>query len=150
MVSFAYAEIQESRKAFEECYQIYDSLIGQYSVLLEKATTERDDDISRAVSETQASTSNGDTKMEENEDDGTQKTLAGEIAQIRENITKKAAPRIDSLKRALANVWITEMRFARRAEVRKACTKLAGVPKQSRRASNKLVLFLGKLVRRRI
>jgi len=44
---------------------------------------------------------------------------------VRKEIRERRRPEIESVKKAVANVWITEMRFARRSDVRPLFLSLA-------------------------
>lgn len=58
------------------------------------------------------------------ETESRQKTVQ-EKEELKDVIRKKREPEIALAKKAAANVWITEMRFARRAEVRCSCSALS-------------------------
>jgi len=131
-------------------------LIESYHKDLDEAILKRDAEINSAVEHAQSAVkpstaNNGDsTKMTE-EAINEETTVGEEIVQIKEAITKKAQPEIDALKKAAASAWITEMRFARRAEVRFCCRQsVYNSCWPVYRVSNKRELSLQKLENRHI
>lgn len=119
LLAYTLSEWEEGKGDFAICHQIYDGLIayfhGQLAALNAATAVETTEalkqlDLTSAVEQTDAVDTNGDDvesrqqKMEE-----------------RENLTKlikeKRQAEVDTNTKAAANVWITKMRFARRAEV---------------------------------
>lgn len=123
LLSFALAENYESRRNLSACYRIYDGLVDDIQKALLASEAARDSRIEAAVQQAKAAlvaqqSTNGGVDDNVHGDDEDQSTLAEEIVQIKDEISAQAQVGIDELKRSLASVWIAEMRFARRSEVR--------------------------------
>ena len=124
LVAYAYCEVEEGRRNFEDCYKTYESLIEKYHQGLDKLIAKRDQEIAAATEQAkilqgqkpEQEVDSKDTVMNGGEEN--EKTLGEEMIQIRDTLTNRANPPIEAMKRAAASVWITQMRFARRAEVR--------------------------------
>lgn len=59
-----------------------------------------------------------DGREEEAESVEAREKRSQEIEELKKEIRERKAPEIETVKKAVANVWITEMRFARRSDVR--------------------------------
>lgn len=124
-MAFALAELQESRRNVSACYKLYEGLVQALQTTLVASEADRHARIEAAVQEAKTAVShqsrpvNGhDELLHAEEEEQSDRTLAEEIIQIKDTIAAEAQVGIDELERSLASVWIAEMRFARRCEVR--------------------------------
>lgn len=111
LLGFAHAETLESRRAFDEAHEVYNSLLDRYHTLISQSSNLRDAEIQNATEQAQSNSGVSTAQLEG------EQTLAEMVAQMREAITERCRPGMEALKSAAASVWIAQMRFARRAEV---------------------------------
>jgi hypothetical protein len=112
LLTFALAELEESRKDFPKAHALFSGLLGRLQPTLEKTKASIVDEIAAAV----ASVADvvAPTKTTGNHlitDPSQRRSKAEEVRVRRERET-------DELEKGVALAWIMYMRFARRAEVR--------------------------------
>jgi cleavage stimulation factor subunit 3 len=86
--------------------------------------------------------------MDNAENETGEKTIGEEIVQIREAVTKRAQPAMESLKKACATIWIGQMRFARRAEGIKQARAVFGKARKSPSLTWQIIEANGELLLR--
>ena len=123
LVHYAYIESEEGKGNFEECHKVYNALVERIQAEIEFVNTATKTEINEALAE--KARLEAQEKEARNQNQNMDDTdIIGEDVRIqeRENIKKaiedSRAGESDELKRLGANVWIMQMRFARRAEVR--------------------------------
>lgn len=117
LLHFAFAEAEESKRSFVETHATYDSLSNRLQAQLDRLNAETEQAAVEAADLAKAAWSNaGPSRMDE---DGVESTQSDAVAAARQKVVDGAAPRVTSIKNALASVWIAQMRFARRSEGKK-------------------------------
>ncbi|GAA5863399.1 hypothetical protein JCM1840_007513 [Sporobolomyces johnsonii] len=114
LLAFTLADIEESKQDFTACYAIYDSLIEHLYGRIAQLEATVEEEMKEAVEELE--TQNEEDKTEEEDNVETREKKAEDVENAKKAVREKRQPEIDSLKRMAANVWITEMRFARRSD----------------------------------
>lgn len=122
LLHYAYVELAETKGNTQECHQVYNGLIEQFQKEIDSLNASIATEIQQAldekakVEEEEKATlrSQGQVKSEEDEKD--EGVRARERESITKAITDSKASALGELKRLAANVWIMQMRFARRAE----------------------------------
>lgn len=104
-------------------HAIYDALIEHFHSRLNALDEATQADLSVAL----ASYDVAETAVNGEDAEAREKKLQ-EKEQITTAITAKRQREVDVVKKAAANVWITQMKFARRAEVRSASYVFAKAP----------------------
>lgn len=125
LLAYTLADLQEGKQDLASCYSIYDSLIEHLYARITQLEATVEAEIVEAVAEKEAKKEEeeeekveGADAAEEEDTVETREKKALEIEEVKKEVREKRQPEIDSVKRAAANVWITEMRFARRSDVR--------------------------------
>lgn len=120
LLGYTLAELEEGRGELPACYKIYDDLISHFHARLASLETATEQEIVEAMAAFDAAAELEEQKPElggfGDEAEGRQKTVQ-EKEEAKVAIRKRREEEVNVAKRAAANVWITEMRFARRAEV---------------------------------
>lgn len=120
LVHYAYIESEEGKGNLEECHKVYNGLIERIQAEIENVNTATKTEVKEALDEKARLDAQEKEAITQNMDDA---DVVGEDVRIqeRENIQKAIEDgrkgKLDELKRLGANVWIMQMRFARRAEV---------------------------------
>ncbi|GAA5920123.1 hypothetical protein JCM1841_004448 [Sporobolomyces salmonicolor] len=114
LLAYTLADIEESKQDFTACYAIYDSLIEHLYGRIAQLEATVEEEMKDAVEELEAQ--NEEVKTEEEDNVETREKKAEDVENAKKAVREKRKPEIDSLKRMAANVWITEMRFARRSD----------------------------------
>ena len=120
LIHYAYIESEEGKGNFEECHKVYNALVERLQSEIETVNTATKTEINEALAEKARLEAQEKEARSQNMDD---EDIIGEDVRIqeRENIKKaiedSRAGDLEELKRLGANVWIMQMRFARRAEV---------------------------------
>lgn len=142
LLAYTLAESEEESGEKEACHAIYDGLILHFHTELATLQANTDAEIATAM----AVFDDAEVKPEEDLPNGQdveafQKTVQ-EKEEMKVTIRGKNAAAVESAKRAAANVWITQMRFARRAEVSLHLIQFVGLTlaerSRLRRESSKL------------
>ncbi|KAI5478156.1 mRNA 3'-end-processing protein RNA14 [Pseudohyphozyma bogoriensis] len=112
LLAYTLAEIEESRQDLPTVHSIYDTLIAHFHAELAtlEAATEKEIEAAMAAYDKE------DEAMGNGDDAEAREKVTVEKEQIRSNIADKRKKEVDVAKSAASNVWITQMRFARRAE----------------------------------
>lgn len=115
LLGYTLAELEEGRSDFPACHKIYDGLLEHFHARLASlsAATERETTEALAAYDAQQSIQ----EMEGGDDEGRQKHLI-EKENIKVKVLARRQGDVDTAKKGAANVWIAQMRFSRRAEVR--------------------------------
>lgn len=117
LLAYTLAELEEAKGDFEACYKIYDGLIDHAHKELAELQAATEAEITEALQAFDDDADKETVNGENGDAEGGEKTVQ-EKEEVKVNITKRREPDVEAVKRLAANVWITEMRFARRAEVR--------------------------------
>ena len=126
LLAYTLAEHEESQGNFPTCYSIYDTLLAHFSSNLAGITTAIGQEINVAhlaidAQHAPSTTGGEESKPSVSENAGEDVESRQKVLWMKEEIAEKIRggrkAEMDSGIRAAANVWITEMRFARRAEV---------------------------------
>ncbi|GAA5990953.1 hypothetical protein JCM11641_007443 [Rhodosporidiobolus odoratus] len=119
LLAYTLADLEEGKQDLPACYAIYDTLIEHLHARIAQLEAAVEAEITDALAEKEANDAN-EIKEEnrESEEDTveTREKKAQEIEELKKEIREAKQSEIDSVKRAAANVWITEMRFARRSD----------------------------------
>lgn len=129
LLAYTLADLEEGKPDLASAYAIYDSLIEHLNTRIAQLEADVEAEISEAVTEREevhaqqlkervAGGGEEDT-VEEREQ------KAEQIELLRKEIRERRKPEIESVKKAVANVWITEMRFARRSDVRLSVARVS-------------------------
>ncbi|GAA6030053.1 hypothetical protein JCM8097_009232 [Rhodosporidiobolus ruineniae] len=120
LLSYTLADLEEGKQDLAACYAIYDGLVEELYRRVAQLEAAVEGEIEEAVAERE------EKKMEEVKTEGaaeeeedtveTREKKAEEVEALKKEVRDRRAPEIESVKRAAANVWITEMRFARRSD----------------------------------
>lgn len=130
LLHYAYIESEESKGSFEECHRVYNALVERLQAEIERVVAATQVEIADALDDKaryeleekarRAAATAADERMHEDGDgdDGevSEAVRIQERESIRAAITESKAEELNELKRLTANVWIMQMRFARRAE----------------------------------
>lgn len=120
LLGYTLAELEEGRGELPACYKIYDDLILHLHSRLASLEAATEQEIVEAMAAFDAAAELEEQKPEllgfGEEEEGRQKTVQ-EKEEAKTAIRNKREEELNVAKRGAANVWITEMRFARRAEV---------------------------------
>ncbi|GAA5910917.1 hypothetical protein JCM6882_001931 [Rhodosporidiobolus microsporus] len=124
LLSYTLADLEEGKQDLASCYSIYDSLIAHLYERVAQLEAAVEAEVVEAVAEheekvqVKAEGGEGEAAKTEEEEDTveTREKKAQEVEAVRTEVRERRQPEIDSVKRAAANVWITEMRFARRSD----------------------------------
>ncbi|GAA5873550.1 hypothetical protein JCM16303_001161 [Sporobolomyces ruberrimus] len=132
LLAYTLADLEESKQDHAACYAIYDNLIARLYEQIAKLEATISEETTTALAELEAaSTEDSHVKKEENggeadedmEEEGgsaeKREKKAEEEEKRKKEVRDKYEPEIESLKKMAASVWITEMRFARRADGQK-------------------------------
>lgn len=115
------AELEEGRGEFEACYKIFDNLIEHAHTELAQLQTATEQEIADAMETFDAKASA--TEGANGDEDG-ERTVQ-EKEEVKAAISKRREGEVEAVKKRAASVWIVEMRFARRAEVRERALESA-------------------------
>ena len=123
LLHYAYIESEEGKGNLEECHKVYNGLLERLSVEIDKVNAAAQAEVQEALEEkARIETQEKTLKMQDGIMDEGDEVGEDVRMQERESISKAIldgkAEQVDELKRLGANVWIMQMRFARRAEVR--------------------------------
>lgn len=152
LLAYTLAELMEGKSEFPACYKIYDDLIVHFHAQVATLEAATEQDINEAMTAIDAAAEDDATRDvamgDVEEAEGRQKTVQ-EKEEVKVEIRKKREPEIEEGRKAAANVWITEMRFARRAEVSHMSSRCEESRTNARgyRGSNKLVQYSPKLAK---
>ncbi|GAA5960372.1 hypothetical protein JCM3765_007490 [Sporobolomyces pararoseus] len=127
LLAYTLADLEESKQDSAACYSIYDNLIARLYEQITKLETTVTEETTAALAELEASSAeeaevkkeengNGDEEMEEGGAVEKREKKAEEEEKKKKEVKDKYEPEIERLKKMAASVWITEMRFARRAD----------------------------------
>lgn len=128
LLAYTLADLQEGKQDLTACYSIYDSIIEHLYNRVTQLEAMVEAEIVEAIAEREAQKEEEvKAESQEAEEDTveTREKKAAEVDEIKKKVREKRQPEIDSVKRAAANVWITEMRFARRSDVRSPSSVLS-------------------------
>lgn len=118
LIHYAYIESEEGKGNFEECHRVYNGLVERIQTEIEAVQTATKTEVSEALAEK----ARLEVQEKEARNGADDMDVIGEDVRIqeRENIQKaieeSRQSQLEELKRLGANVWIMQMRFARRAE----------------------------------
>ncbi|GAA5860469.1 hypothetical protein JCM3774_000433 [Rhodotorula dairenensis] len=123
LLAFTLADLEEGKPDLPACYAIYDSLLAHLTARIASLEADVEAEIAAAVADReeqqraqlQAQAEAGGIG-EEDETVEMREKRANELDEVRTEIRERRTPEIDVIKRAVANVWIAEMRFARRSD----------------------------------
>ncbi|BGP13243.1 mRNA 3'-end-processing protein rna14 [Rhodosporidiobolus nylandii] len=117
LLAYTLADLEEGRQDLATCYQIYDSLITHLYERVTQLESAVEAEITEAVAEHEAEQAEVKPEGTDKEDSlEAREKKASELEELKKEIRERRQVEIDSTKRAAANVWITEMRFARRSD----------------------------------
>ncbi|GAA5994765.1 hypothetical protein JCM5350_007986 [Sporobolomyces pararoseus] len=127
LLAYTLADLEESKQDSAACYSIYDNLIARLYEQIAKLETTVTEETTAALAELEAASAeeaevkkeengNGDEEMEEGGAVEKREKKAEEEEKKKKEVKDKYEPEIERLKKMAASVWITEMRFARRAD----------------------------------
>ncbi|BGO88812.1 hypothetical protein NBRC10512_002167 [Rhodotorula toruloides] len=122
LLAYTLADIEEGRSDFTACYGIYDSLIERLNTRISSLEADVEAEIASAVADkevehlAQIKAAQEDGREEEAESVEAREKRSQEMEELEKEIRERKAPEIETVKKAVANVWITEMRFARRSD----------------------------------
>ncbi|KAK4705927.1 cleavage stimulation factor subunit 3, partial [Phenoliferia sp. Uapishka_3] len=113
LLGYTLAELEEGRQEYAACHKIYDGLLEHFHSRLATLSATIDREITEAHAGYEAQQSI--QEMEGADDEGRQKHLI-EKEEIKAEVVARKQAEVDTAKKGAANVWIAQMRFARRAE----------------------------------
>ncbi|GAA5932051.1 hypothetical protein JCM3775_004224 [Rhodotorula graminis] len=120
LLAYTLADLEEGKPDLAAAYAIYDSLIEHLNARVAQLEADADAEISDAVAEREeVHAQQVKERVAEGGDEDTvdeREQKAEELEALRSEIRERRRPEIESVKKAVANVWITEMRFARRSD----------------------------------
>lgn len=124
LLHYAYIEMEESKANISECHKVYGGLIARLQAQIDGVTASIQTETQQAledkakVEQDEAAARRQQGQMEEDDEDNKNDGIRFEEREaITKAIAESKAPKLEELKRLAANVWIMQMRFARRAEV---------------------------------
>lgn len=124
LLAFTFADLEEGKPDLPACYAIYDSLLAHLTAKIASLEADVEAEIAAAVAdreEQQRAQLKAQAEAggvgEEDETVEMREKRAQELEEVRNEIKERKTPEIEVIKRAVANVWIAEMRFARRSDV---------------------------------
>lgn len=126
LLAYTLADLEESKQEHAACYTIYDGLIAHLYDKISKLEATIAEETTAALAELEASSAesedvkredNGDEDMDEGGAVEKREKKAEEEEKAKKEVRDKYEPEVARLKSMAASVWITEMRFARRADV---------------------------------
>ena len=126
LLAYTLAELEEESGEKEACHAIYDSLILHFHTELATLQANTDAEIATAMAVFDDAELKPEDDLPNGQDVETFQKTVQEKEEMKVTIQAKNAAAVDSAKRAAANVWITQMRFARRAEVRMQMLEFVG------------------------
>ncbi|GAA6000875.1 hypothetical protein JCM10207_004701 [Rhodosporidiobolus poonsookiae] len=119
LLAYTLADLEEGKQDLAACYAIYDALIERLYGRVAQLETAVEAETAEALAEHEAQKAE-EIKPEgaDGEDDTVEarEKLAMQVEELKKKVREARQPEIEDLKRAAANVWITEMRFARRSD----------------------------------
>lgn len=115
LLAYGLAELEEEAGELTNCHTIYDNLIQHFSSTI--ATLEENVEKATAAA-LEAYDEELNVDVSNSEDAESRQKIVEDKDALKVSIKEKSEGEISSAKGAAANVWITQMRFARRAEVR--------------------------------
>ncbi|GAA5959836.1 hypothetical protein JCM8115_004873 [Rhodotorula mucilaginosa] len=123
LLAFTLADLEEGKPDLPACYAIYDSLLAHLTAKIASLEADVEAEIAAAVAdreEQQRAQLKAQAEAggvgEEDETVEMREKRAQELEEVRNEIKERKTPEIEVIKRAVANVWIAEMRFARRSD----------------------------------
>ncbi|GAA5979059.1 hypothetical protein JCM10908_002790 [Rhodotorula pacifica] len=123
LLAFTLADLEEGKPDLPACYAIYDSLLAHLTARIASLEADVEAEIAAAVAdreEQQRAQLRAQAEAggvgEEDETVEMREKRAQELEAVRDEIKERRTPEIEVIKRAVANVWIAEMRFARRSD----------------------------------
>ncbi|GAA5894906.1 cleavage polyadenylation factor subunit RNA14 [Sporobolomyces salmoneus] len=127
LLAYTLADLEESKQDSAACYSIYDNLIAHLYEQISKLEATIAEETTAALAELEASSTEdvevekeengtGDEEMEEGGSVEKREKKAEEEEKKKKEVKDKYEPEVERLKKMAASVWITEMRFARRAD----------------------------------
>ncbi|GAA5902824.1 hypothetical protein JCM8208_006485 [Rhodotorula glutinis] len=120
LLAYTLADLEEGKPDLAAAYAIYDSLIEHLNARVAQLEADANAEISDAVAEREeVHAQQVKDRVAEGGDEDTvdeREQKAEELVALRKEIRERRKPEIESVKKAVANVWITEMRFARRSD----------------------------------
>ncbi|GAA5924269.1 cleavage polyadenylation factor subunit RNA14 [Sporobolomyces koalae] len=124
LLAYTLADIEESNQDHPACYAIYDNLIAHLYGKIAQLESTVADETAAAIEELDADNiepkqeenGTGDEDMDEGGAVEKREKRAEEEEQKRKEVKDKYEPELEKLKKMVSSVWITEMRFARRAD----------------------------------
>ncbi|GAA5826113.1 hypothetical protein JCM11251_007169 [Rhodosporidiobolus azoricus] len=124
LLAYTLADLEEGKQDPDyliSCYSIYDSLIANLYERIAQLEKAVEADVEEAVAdyrEEQQTKAEGREGVKEEDEDTveTREKKAQEIEALKKEVKDRRLPEIASVKQAAANVWIAEMRFARRSD----------------------------------
>ena len=139
LLAFTLADLEEGKPDLPACYAIYDSLLAHLTAKIASLEADVEAEIAAAVAdreEQQRAQLKAQAEAggvgEEDETVEMREKRAQELEEVRNEIKERKTPEIEVIKRAVANVWIAEMRFARRSDVSASLSESAGFIEQAR------------------
>jgi len=126
LLAYTLADLEESKQDHPACYAIYDNLIAHLYDKITKLEGVVAEETATALAELEAASNeevepkkeeNGDEEMEEGGAVEKREKKAEEEEKKKKEVRDRYEPEIERFKKMAASVWITEMRFARRADV---------------------------------
>ncbi|OWZ63165.1 mRNA 3'-end-processing protein RNA14 [Cryptococcus neoformans] len=138
LLTFAYAELQEERKAFPTCHSLYTTLISKLNPEVDelRQNVAREIEIARGPpipgsEKAAAAAAVGDSIDVDGNDISDIQRLVEEREQRGELVAQRRGKDIEELMVGISVVWIMYMRFARRAEGIKAARGVFGKARKS-------------------
>lgn len=116
LLAYTLAELEEAKGEFEACYKIYDGLIDHAHKELADLQSATEAEIAEALQAFDDDADKDQSNEEGADAEGGEKTVQ-EKEEVKAKITQRREADVEAVKRLAASVWITEMQFARRAEV---------------------------------
>ncbi|GAA6008673.1 hypothetical protein JCM11491_003391 [Sporobolomyces phaffii] len=130
LLAYTLADLEESKQDHAACYAVYDNLVAHLYEQITKIETTISEETNAALAELEAASAaeeNVEVKKEETDAGDDENMEEGGAAEKREKkaeeeekakkeVKDKYEAQVDNLKKMAASVWITEMRFARRAD----------------------------------
>lgn len=116
LLAYSLIDFEENRRDYPTCHAIYDSLTTHYHGELTKQTTAIEAEVGEATNAVDAQLE-VEIKRETADGEGNlQVRAAEERREIEAAIRGKHQRSVEATQQALSSVWVSEMRFTRRAE----------------------------------
>lgn len=118
VLTYAIVEVQEASRNYSICTDAFKTLIDYYHAEIDEINKTIEKEIAHGIPIIESKTTNGHDHEAGHELTEEEEQRVKQEEELRTNVTSLYKPKLEELREAAASIWITEMRFARRTEVR--------------------------------